>query len=51
MSGPRFGRILAKAARRIVNIGTAATGMRGGNEILTVFLERRLTETWLLDDQ
>jgi hypothetical protein len=29
----------------------AATGMRGSNETLTVFVERRLTATWLLDDQ
>ena len=31
--------------------GMAATRMRGGNEILTMFLERRLTATWLLDHQ
>ena len=34
-----------------VNMGRLRRGMRGGNEILTVFLERRLTATWLLDDQ
>ena len=29
--------------------GTAARGMGDSNKILTMFLERRLTATWLLD--
>ena len=51
MAGPRFRRISAKGARALWNMGWPRSRMRGSNETLTVFLERRLTATWLLDDQ